>query len=121
MIEDFDSAGEGQLQVQAGEIVIGLAPSLETGWTHVARLSMKEDMDHGYVPQSFLMEAPPHGIMLANFDGEQEEEVAHATKGQLVWAPWQARDGWVHVLLQDGSRGCVPETHIEWYPHPFDE
>ena len=114
VVADFTPANDGQLQLQAGDLVICLSPPTANGWVHAARVSMKPEMTDGFVPTAYLIEAPAHGIMLADFNGEMEGEATQAREGQRVWALWQSDSGWVPVLLDDGDRGCVPETYVQW-------
>ena len=73
----------------------------------------------GFVPESFLIPAPPDGTMLAEFRGETPGEASLAADGGKVWALWKGNgSGWIPAFVEPGSRGMVPEAFVSWSPPP---
>lgn len=116
---DFVGESSGELSCQANELLIQFAAA-EDGWCQVAPADTPGDLvaSVGYVPASFLVEAPPDGVILEDFYGSGPGELPVAAKGSIVWRSLNrhqpAKEGWVFVVLEGGLRGYVPSDFVEW-------
>ena len=131
VIADFEAEQDAELSVKVGELVLAMQAPAE-GWIKVSSpfVASGDAVKVGFVPHAYLDVAaleeltnrvsalvvtPPHGMMLADFEGESPGEVAVVRDGDSVWrlGPKEA-SGWAPVCLESGKGGVVPEAYVVW-------
>ena len=117
-LADFDPAMESELPLGEGELVTLQAPAVD-GWVKVCPVPNSTwadpERNSGFVPETYVSEAKPDGVMLKKFMGVGEGEISLARTGERVWRlAQQDANGWSICLLSSGLFGYVPETYVAW-------
>ena len=121
VLAGMTAEGDSELTIRQGELVMMLKED-DDGWCQAAPADAPNDLVDGvgYVPASYLIPAPPEGVILEDFRGSGPGELPLGTKGAFVWKyddrHRPPRPGYKFVILDSGIRGAIPEASVEWVP-----
>ncbi|KAI9647690.1 cytoskeletal protein binding protein [Ciborinia camelliae] len=112
---DYVPAGEGELTINAGDILYVLEKSTEDDWWKAKKKASAEDEDEpvGLIPNNYIQEAEPSSKARALYDytRQTDEELSFTEDAQLEVFDTSDPD-WILVGFE-GEYGFVPANYIE--------
>ncbi|KAJ5898638.1 hypothetical protein N7504_008926 [Penicillium tannophilum] len=112
---DYHPQGEGELQIQEGDLLYVLDQNSDDGWWKAKKKAEQEDEDEpeGLVPNNYVEEAQPvhQAKGLFDYTRQTDEEVSFSEDAELVVYDISDPD-WTLVGV-NGDYGFAPANYIE--------